>query len=604
MLDGLARLRFSVALAAVLCLTNPIPLQASDPEWIEVHSPNFSVITDAGEKRGRDVAMRFEQMRAVFGNLVGQKKVTLPVPLQIVAFRNTREMRQVAPIFHGKPTQVAGLFQGGGDRSFIMLDMSADNPWTVVFHEYAHQLLHAAIQDAVDPWFDEGFAEYFSTIEVDGKQARVGRIPHDDYLILQQAGMLRVADVFKVQQYSDTYNESGRNRTLFYVESGILLHYIYDHDLLPRAAVYFDWRYKRHASVEEAMQQGFALNPAQFDKVLRDYVFSDRYRYYAIAAPASISEKTFSSNPLTRTDASAVMADIHLHSPDYREQAATEFQEILKSDPDNAAACRGLGYAYMEKNDFSEAAQYFKRAAQLNSKDPRVHYYNALLMARESGFSSRADLGGLANEVQTSIDLDPNFADAYSLLAFAQTTSGQPDKALQSMRKAIALDPSNEEYRLNLACIYLASRQPENASRVVESLRNSSNPAIVARAGAILQQVRNAQEATQILAQHAVSVDRPAPQGSTDMSSPAPVTSSPTKFLRGTLTAVDCGRPPGAVLTITVGAKTWKMTVADKDHMVLIGANDFSCSWTQTKIAVNYREASDGQASVVSLEIQ
>jgi hypothetical protein len=99
---------------------------AGEPQWVEVRSPNFSVITDAGEKHGREVALRFEQMRSVFGTLMTRAKVNLPVPLQIMAFRNTKEMRQVAPIWNGKPTQVAGLFQSGEDRSFIMLDMSVE----------------------------------------------------------------------------------------------------------------------------------------------------------------------------------------------------------------------------------------------------------------------------------------------------------------------------------------------------------------------------------------------------------------------------------------------------------------------------------------------
>ena len=102
---------------------------AGEPQWIEVHSPNFSVITDAGEKRGREAAMRFEQMRVVFGQLLTKPKTTLPVPLQIVAFRNSKELRQFAPLWHGKPVEVAGLFQPGQDRSFIMLDMSVENPW-------------------------------------------------------------------------------------------------------------------------------------------------------------------------------------------------------------------------------------------------------------------------------------------------------------------------------------------------------------------------------------------------------------------------------------------------------------------------------------------
>src|SRR5438552_9996375 len=213
-------------------------LFAGEPQWVEIQSPNFSVVTDAGEKRGREVAMRFEQMRAVFGALV-KANVNLPIPLQIVAFRNTKELRQIAPLWHGKPIQLAGLFQSGEDRSFIMLDMSVENPWTVVFHEYAHQLMNGVLIEAVDPWFEEGFAEYFSGIEVDSKEARVGKILDYEYQMLQQNSMMKIADLFKVQQNSSTYNETGDRRTVFYAESGMLVHYLYDNNLIPRLAQYF-----------------------------------------------------------------------------------------------------------------------------------------------------------------------------------------------------------------------------------------------------------------------------------------------------------------------------------------------------------------------------
>ena len=118
---------------------------AADSQWIEIGSSHFSVVTDAGEKRGRETAMRFEQMRAVFGTLLTKANVNIPVPLQIVAFRNSKELRQFFPLWNGKPVQLAGLFQGGEDRSFIMLDMSTENPWAVVFHEYAHQLMKVSL---------------------------------------------------------------------------------------------------------------------------------------------------------------------------------------------------------------------------------------------------------------------------------------------------------------------------------------------------------------------------------------------------------------------------------------------------------------------------
>jgi hypothetical protein len=136
-------------------------------------------------------------MRVVFAALLFKAKVTLPTPLQIVAFRNTKEMRQFAPLYKGKPTQVSGLFEGNTDRSFILLDMSVEDPWQVVFHEYAHQLLNGNTNASVQLWFDEGFAEFFSTIKVSGKDAEVGTPPETDFLILRQSQLAKVSDLFR-----------------------------------------------------------------------------------------------------------------------------------------------------------------------------------------------------------------------------------------------------------------------------------------------------------------------------------------------------------------------------------------------------------------------
>ena len=593
---------------------------AGEPQWLEVRSPNFSVVTDAGEKRGREVAMRFEQMRAVFGALMTKANVNLAIPLQIVAFRNTKEMRQVAPLFNGKPTQVAGLFQPGTDRSFIMLDMSVENPWTVVFHEYAHQLMNGTLPGGLDPWFEEGFAEYFSSIEVDGKQARVGKVPEDEYLILRQLGTIKIADLFRVQQNSQTYNESGDHRTTFYAESGMLMHYIYDNQLMAKVGVYFDLKENKHLGNEDAIQQAFGMSGPQFDKVLRSYIVSGRYRYYAIPNPANISSNNYAAVPLSAATGNAVLADIHLHSRDHQEQALKEFQEILKSDPSSAAACRGLGYAYLQRQDFKNAQQYFKLASQLDSNDPRVHYYSALLMARESGFGSGADLPGITREMETSIALDPTFADSYAVLAFAQSAAGDPGKAIVTMRKALAISPRNENYIFNLANLYLANRQPDQAITLLQALRTAIDPELASRASATLAQAQQFQQIRQaatdepgagvilLRSEKPGGVDNPhgENQVSGDSAKPAKPQTNPgaAKFIRGILTNVDCSKSPLAILTVVSGMKTWKMSVADRNHVVLIGTDQFSCDWQKQKVALNYRETAEGEGSIFSLEIQ
>src|SRR6202050_1879392 len=101
----LRRFRFAlfglVAVFVIVTFRGVPSVSAGESQWVEVRSPNFSVVTDAGEKRGREVAMHFEQMRGVFGALMTKANVNLPIPLQIVAFRNTKEMRQGAPLFNG-----------------------------------------------------------------------------------------------------------------------------------------------------------------------------------------------------------------------------------------------------------------------------------------------------------------------------------------------------------------------------------------------------------------------------------------------------------------------------------------------------------------------
>jgi hypothetical protein len=53
-----------------------------------------------------------------------------------------------------------------------------------------------------------------------------------------------------------------------------------------------------------------------------------------------------------------------------------------------------------------------------------------------------------------------------------------------------------------------------------------------------------------------------------------------------------------------MGTKTVKLTVNDRDHVILIGADQFSCAWNKRKVAVNYRENDAGDTSVMSIELQ
>jgi len=79
---------------------------ANEPPWLEIHSSHFTVITDAGDKKGREIALRFEQMRAVFATLLSRDRLHQSRPLTILALKSDKAYYQAAPLRQGQPIDV------------------------------------------------------------------------------------------------------------------------------------------------------------------------------------------------------------------------------------------------------------------------------------------------------------------------------------------------------------------------------------------------------------------------------------------------------------------------------------------------------------------
>jgi hypothetical protein len=200
------------------------------------------------------------------------------------------------------------------------------------------------------------------------------------------------------------------------------------------------------------------------------------------------------------------------------------------------------------------------------------------------------------------------------LLGFAQLSSGDPAKGLETMRKAIALSPRNEAYQYNLAQAYLGNQKFDEALALLHSLEKTQNPELAARVQMTLTQAQQMKDSWQRY--HEAGGSRPVDvhvetakdddsDEPTDQKAPAAVKKpGPVGFLHGMLVSVDCSATPGAVMTVVSGTKTWKMKVADTSHVVLLGADRFSCAWNRQKVALNYEVTGSAEGRVISVEIQ
>src|SRR5260370_23444255 len=278
---------FLLAMLTGLDFLAPQPAFAKDePKWIELHTAHFSVLTDAGEKRGREVALRMEQMRAVFGPLVLRDKLRMPVPITVIALKSDKQYGMVAP---GKQSTAGWFDVAGSDRTYIVLNLFEADPWRAVAHPLAHYFLNYNYPPA-QGWFDEGLAEYFGSIQI-GKQVEIGGDPelapewHEDVFeeirrdpnrpqsltqLLSSPVWLSMVDLFSMKHDSSGTHE-GIHNTLYYAEAWMVVHYLVNKLKLPEAGTYFDLVLNQKVPVERAMVQAFDMSPAQMEDAVKTY---------------------------------------------------------------------------------------------------------------------------------------------------------------------------------------------------------------------------------------------------------------------------------------------------------------------------------------------
>ena len=363
-------LRLVSAFLVALCLSASAAEQSS---WLEIHSTHFTVITDAGEKKGREVALRFEQMRAVFGSLLMKDRLNDSLPLTILAFRNDKTYYQSAPLHQGQPIDTPGFFVPGEDQNFFVLNLFEEESWRAVAHDYAHLMLNYNYPP-VQGWFDEGIAEYFSSIRLDDKKYEIGgdpelkRIFTQDLLenqkevrnspkslteLLSGQVWLALPDLLTLKHDTSTFVE-GTHHTLFYAQSWMTVHYLLHDKLLPQTGTYFDLVENQHVPVEEAIQKAFGVTSAQFDQAVKNYFHSltalnvaldaskqpnapanppQVYEFPEIVGP---SDSAFTNHSLSDADARAVIAELRTRVPDRREAGLSELHALSGDDKRDA----------------------------------------------------------------------------------------------------------------------------------------------------------------------------------------------------------------------------------------------------------------------------
>lgn len=660
------RFRFSTVSAALittflLVLLTPASF-AAQPPWLQINSAHYTIITDAGEKKGREIAFRFEQMRAVFAGLFGKDRLHQSIPLTILALNNDRSYYQVAPLHNGQPIEVPGFFLPGPDQDFIVLNMSESDPWRAVAHDLARMLLTYNYPPAQE-WFDQGLTSYFSSIRLDNRQVEMGRDPEPTRSRQSsQSDLLRTQPWLSLDDLLTAKPEAftGKEGALYDAQSWVLIHYLLHEKKLPETGAYLGFTLNRHLPIEQAIQQAYGMSSAQLEQAVKNYFQSwpaaggarasaaasqDSAQINRFPTPVSPDDSAITSKTIAEPEVRATYAGVQIRIAERRDVglktlhdlAATETSADQKAEArqtkragedeeqlptnsiGNPVAHRILAWDHIEHGEFDDAFAELRDAAALNPNDMWIRYYLSLAKYRMAQ-AKHSDVPGLANmmlDLRSVLEWYPDMANAYDLLAMARNAGGSPASALQSERAAMGLSPRNEVYVLHLAEIYVASKKWDSANALLERLKTSGNPEIAAQANDLLSQAGAQRKYGIPLDGKGASQLKYAPQKSpfdvleddetkreAAESESASTEKRSMKFVRGRLLAVDCTNPPAAVVTIRSAAGVLKLHTADYKAVLLIGADDFSCDWRDVEVDANYKSGGGTNGDLVSLEVR
>jgi tetratricopeptide (TPR) repeat protein len=454
---------------------NARPMAAAEGDWIEVESPHFVVVNDATESQARSVAMQFERVRAVFKKAFPRMRIYPDLPIIILAAKDRSSFEQLEPaawLGQGQLNRV-GMLLRSPDKNYILLRLDApgQNPYRVIYHEYAHLILEDNFK-SIPLWLNEGLAEFYGHSTLDGKTIRLGLPSEKNLKLLQTVRLLPLKTLFTINESSPYYNEANKG-TIFYAQSWALTDFLMFQNLHSgRGPIdrYLALIAQGSDPVNAAAQAFGDLDQLQDD--LEHFVHGLQFHYYRLKVSLSVDERDLHASPLLPAESDALRGDF-LARVSRIHEAGSLLQSALKQVPQMASANESMGLLELHEGHPEKAQAWFAKAASLSPQSYLARFYLALALMKN--FPRAAQFQKITNDLNDMIQFNPTFAPAYAALAtlYANQLRDSP-KAQMLAAKASQLDPHNVHYLFLESEILLKMGNTGEALQVAERAVNEA----------------------------------------------------------------------------------------------------------------------------------
>jgi tetratricopeptide (TPR) repeat protein len=275
-----------------------------------------------------------------------------------------------------------------------------------------------------------------------------------------------LAELIAVDASSPLYNE-GSKRSIFYAESWALAHYAMTEMPDGRAAI------NRYATAisegqapADAFRAAFGATPAEFDRQLRTFVHQYRFSGMRFEFKERIGAATVeSARTMTAGETGAWLGDLQR-----RVQRASEAKARIDAaatrEPDSPIVLTALGLQQITEERVGDGLASLRRAAGMAPDDFFVQFVAGVWPLRVDASQPHEARDAAIESLQRAAAINPNSADAFGWLAYAQLASDRLTEARSAIDRAVQLAPGRIEYVMRWADIrmrqgdYAAVRGP------------------------------------------------------------------------------------------------------------------------------------------------
>ncbi|MCA1748917.1 MAG: tetratricopeptide repeat protein, partial [Sphingomonadales bacterium] len=328
------------ALLAILLFT----ASAAQADWYRAESPNFVLYMDGSQADIRELIERLERLDNFLGRVSGTHSEPPLVKMHVFAVSSARHVQS---LHGGGDRDVGGYYRADERGPYAVIPergvgrgrfgQSAEG---ILYHEYAHHFLLYYSPSVYPAWYQEGFAEFYSSIEFEGEnRIAVGKPVNNRAPALQLGRWIPVEAILSGSEVPSD---------MLYAQAWLITHYtVFNSDAREQLRAYLQ-ALRDGDTAADAYRATFGATGIDYDDVLRDYMNNPLRALMLTVEPPAASE-------ITIERLSDERGETALLSIRHDEDGLEEARELLEDYPENPQILAELARLQIENEEFDAA---------------------------------------------------------------------------------------------------------------------------------------------------------------------------------------------------------------------------------------------------------